>query len=88
MRGRSPIDFDELLEDCDKMLGETHHKSRLDYEKLNATAWAWNIFGLLDRDDPPLTKGGEWATLAAILDGSDDDFFHYCSLYRKNSGQK
>jgi hypothetical protein len=88
MRGQSPLDFDELLEDCDKMLSETYQKARLDYEKLNAAAWAWNIFGLLDRDDPPLTKGGEWASLAAILVGSDDDLFHYCSLYRKNSGQK
>jgi hypothetical protein len=88
MRGRPPIDFNELLEDCEKMLSEPFKKARLDYEKLNAASWAWNIFGLLDRDDPPLTKGGEWPTLAAILDGSDGDFFHHCSKFRKNSGLK
>lgn len=88
MRGQSAIDFDGLLEDCDKMLSETYRKHRQDFEKRNAAAWARNIFSLLDRGCPPLTKGGEWPTLAAILDGSDDDFFHFCRLHASaNSGQ-
>jgi hypothetical protein len=78
------------VQTIDKILEQPKTRSRVDYVKLNAVAWAWNIFGLLGLDAPPLTKGGKWPKLAAILSGSKDDFFHHCQIYYGglSSGQK
>ena len=91
IEGREPIPFEAAKKICAKILAAPHHRSRIDYVGLNAAAWAWNLFGLLDLPNPPLTKGGQWPKLAAILADTDEDMFHHCRLYYRrgaNSGSK
>jgi len=87
MRGHSPADFESMIRDCAKILKEPYRRPRIDYIKLKAAFWAWNIIGLLNLPNPPLTKDGKWPKLAAILDGSDGDMFHYCLLYARADDQ-
>jgi hypothetical protein len=88
--GHKPIAFNAAIGVCDKILAAPHHRSRIDYVGLNAAAWAWNLFGLLELPSPPLTKRGTWPKLAAILVNTNADMFHHCRLYKRgaSSGRK
>jgi hypothetical protein len=90
IEGHKPIPFDAAISACRKVLAAPHRRSKIDYVGLNAAASAWNLFGLLDLPNPPLTRGGKWPKLAAILVNSDEDMFHHCRLYKRgaSSGPK
>ena len=89
--GQGAVNFGDLIDNCDRVLSAAHARSKKDYFKINAVAWAKNILNLLDRKSP-LTRGGDWPKLAAILHGDpeSDDLFHHCGMYNSstNSGPK
>ena len=94
IEGHEPIPFDAAISTCGKILAAPHLRSKIDHVGLNAAALAWNLFGLLDLPNPPLTRGGKWPKLAAILintdEDEDEDMFHHCRLYKRgaSSGPK
>jgi hypothetical protein len=85
IEGQTSIPFGAAIRICDKILAAPHHRSKIDYVGLNAAASAWNLFGLLEFPDPPLTKGGKWPKLAAILVDTNKDMFHHCRRYSERS---
>ena len=83
-RGHLSSAFDNVIKVTTSVRNERlRRQSKIDYVGLNAAAVAWNIFGLLGMAGPPLTNGGQWPQLAAILAGSDLNFFEHCRRYRK-----
>ncbi len=81
--GQQEANFETLIKYCDRVLIGPHPRSKKDYFKYNAAAWARNLLNLMDMESP-LTHNGKWPALAAILHGDDassDDLFHHCSEY-------
>src|SRR5260370_26627083 len=80
--GQGEVNFGTLINNCERLLAAPHVRSKKDYVKINAAAWAKNLLNLLDIESP-LTHDGKWPALAAILygDGDSKDLFHHCSEY-------
>jgi hypothetical protein len=91
IRGQGAVNFEALIDNCERTLAAPRARSKKDYVKYNAAAWAKNVLDLLDMKSP-LTRDGDWPTLAAILHGGSgaDDLFHHCGQWSasQNSGPK
>jgi hypothetical protein len=86
--GLPELVFEKLLAACDDLL-RVNKPTSFDNVKWYSAVWAKDILDRLGKESP-LTRGGAWPELAAILYGESANLLHHCALVRdsRNAGKK